>query len=186
MLIISQVQIHSGKTNEELLRNLIGDYSEEIKRLAYSYLKDWTTSDDITQEVFIKCYQKMDTFRGESSYKTWLYKIAINLCKDYLRSKWYRHILPSDFYKVRFKSNTLSPEEQFISKSEDIELSQMVLSLQAKYREIIILYYYEDLKINEIVQLTGINSETIKTRLRRAKKILEKNMKRGVSNGTSP
>ena len=157
----------NGLKRNELLRELIDDYAEQIKRLAYTYVKNWAVADDITQEVFISCFKNMDQFRGDSSYKTWLFKITVNRCKDYLKSKWFRAIMP---LRSDDKLKTVgSLDDGLIQKSEGEEISQKVLSLSIKYREVIILFYYEDLSIQEIEQLTGIKTETIKTRLRRAK-----------------
>ncbi|MGO5010874.1 sigma-70 family RNA polymerase sigma factor [Niallia sp. Sow4_A1] len=172
----------SPPSNEELLKELIELYAESIKRLAYTYVKNWSAADDITQEVFIKCYEKMEDFRGDSSYKTWLYKITRNKCKDYLKSKWYRSFYPTAFMQERIGNNEFSIEEHVINKLDDLELSQKVLALPTKYREIIILFYYEQLKMKEIEALTHLNVDTIKTRLRRGKKMLQKKLERSGGN----
>lgn len=88
----------------------------------------------------------------------------------------------TDFMPERLGNNEFSPEDQVINKLEDMELSQKVLALPTKYREIIILFYYEQLKMKEIEALTHLNVDTIKTRLRRGKKILQKKMERGEGN----
>ena len=152
----------------ELVRELIDEYAEQIKRLAFTYVKNWAVADDITQDVFISCFKNIDHFRGDSSYKTWPFKIAVNRCKDYLKSKWFKAILPLDrgIEKLQTKA---SLDVELVQKSEEEEISNKVLTLPLKYREVIILFYYEDLKVHEIEELTGIKSETIKTRLRRAK-----------------
>lgn len=161
-------------SNEELLEKLIENYAEHVNRLAYTYVKNWQAAEDITQEVFISCYKNLDSFRKDSSYKTWIFKITVNKCKDYLKSKWYKSFLPIDFgwsFKLETKD---SPEEQVIEQNTQYTLSKNVMSLPAKYREIIILYYYEDMNIAEISKLTNINLDTVKTRLRRAKALLRK------------
>ncbi|WLR61482.1 sigma-70 family RNA polymerase sigma factor [Guptibacillus hwajinpoensis] len=151
----------------EIVRELIDDFAEQIKRLAYTYVKNWSVADDITQEVFISCFKNIDHFRGESSYKTWLFKITVNRCKDYLKSKWFRSMVPfRGDEKVEVATGL---DEILVQKSEGEEISQKVLSLSVKYREVIILFYYEDLSLQEIEELTGIKTETVKTRLRRAK-----------------
>ncbi|MGE6203882.1 sigma-70 family RNA polymerase sigma factor [Guptibacillus hwajinpoensis] len=151
----------------EIVRELIDDFAEQIKRLAYTYVKNWAVADDITQEVFISCFKNIDHFRGESSYKTWLFKITVNRCKDYLKSKWFRSMVPfRGDEKVEVATGL---DEILVQKSEGEEISQKVLSLSVKYREVIILFYYEDLSLQEIEELTGIKTETVKTRLRRAK-----------------
>ncbi|WP_283153456.1 sigma-70 family RNA polymerase sigma factor [Guptibacillus hwajinpoensis] len=151
----------------EIVRELIDDFAEQIKRLAYTYVKNWAVADDITQEVFISCFKNIEHFRGESSYKTWLFKITVNRCKDYLKSKWFRSMVP--FRGDEKVEVAASLDEILVQKSEGEEISQKVLSLSVKYREVIILFYYEDLGLQEIEELTGIKTETVKTRLRRAK-----------------
>ncbi|WP_273831929.1 sigma-70 family RNA polymerase sigma factor [Guptibacillus sedimenti] len=151
----------------ELIRELIDDFAEPIKRLAFTYVKNWAVADDITQEVFISCFKNIEHFRGDSSYKTWLFKIAVNRCKDYLKSKWFRSMIP--FRGDEKVGVGTGLDEILVQKSEGEEISEKVLSLSVKYREVIILFYYEDLSLHEIEELTGIKTETIKTRLRRAK-----------------
>lgn len=170
------VKLEYGDNKSELLEQLVDQLGSNIKRLIYTYVKDWSIAEDLTQETFITCYKKMAEFREDSSYKNWLYKIAINKSKDFLRSKWYRRVIPSDFGFENFKEVNKSAEEELVVAEEDYALSSQVLLLPKKYREIIILYYYEELKIREIEALTGINQETIKTRLRRAKQRLREQM----------
>lgn len=99
-----------------------------------------------------------------------------------MKSKWYRSFFPADFMQERIENNEFSTEDQVINKLEDMELSQKVLALPTKYREIIILFYYEQLKMKEIEVLTHLNVDTMKTRLRRGKKMLQKKMERSEGN----
>lgn len=168
----------SLETKEEKLQILIEEYASYINRLAYLYVKDWAIAEDITQDVFMKCYEKLDTFRGESSYKTWLYKITNNKCKDYLKSKWYRSILPTEYIKEFLLTTNRTPEHKVLSNDERQAVAKLVLSLPSKYREVIILFYYEQLKIKEIAEITGIKQETIRTRLKRARNILQTKFER--------
>ncbi|MFS0863592.1 sigma-70 family RNA polymerase sigma factor [Fredinandcohnia sp. 179-A 10B2 NHS] len=161
-------------TNELLIEKLIDEYSDMVKRLSYTYVKDWQVAEDITQEVFIACYKSLGHFRKDCSYKNWIYKININKCKDFLKGKW---LVPKEFLEKLFlneNQKSLSTEERVMLINEERILSQNVLSLPVRYREIIILYYYEDMKMKEISDLTGLHIATIKTRLSRAKKILRK------------
>ncbi|TFI47373.1 RNA polymerase factor sigma C, partial [Diaphorobacter sp. DS2] len=91
---------------------------------------------DITQEVFIICYKKLHLFRGDSSYKTWLYKITVNKCKDELKRKSFWQFRLAEKLKDHVPKSERSTEEQVITKSEDQELSDNVLSLPIKYREV--------------------------------------------------
>lgn len=171
---MQHIQREDYNSDEELLEHLIALYGESIKKLSFTYVKSWTIAEDLTQETFIASYKKLKDFRGESSYKAWLYKIAINKCKDFLRSKWYRFGIPFELNKEKAATELNSVEDNLIGKEDDSLLAQSVLALPQIYREVIILHYYEDLKIWEIEELTGIKQETIKTRLRRAKDQLRK------------
>ena len=83
-----QMNVGPGPDNKKRLCTLIDQYERELRRLCCVYLRDLSMAEDAVQETFIKAYQHMDAFRGESSEKTWLYRIAINVCRDMRRSKW--------------------------------------------------------------------------------------------------
>nr|WP_285876733.1 sigma-70 family RNA polymerase sigma factor [Fictibacillus phosphorivorans] len=151
-------------------------YGEEIKRLAFTYTKNWQQAEDITQEIFINAYNHLNDFREESTIKTWIYRIAINKCKDYLRSWHYtKTLLTNTFYQ---KSNSLSPEEEYLEMEQRQQISKLILELPVKYREVIILYYFKEFSIEEISAALDCNLNTVKSRLRRAKKSLETKMAR--------
>ena len=170
---------------EQLLEDLMEQYGEQVKKLAYSYVRNWPIAEDVAQEVFISVYKNLHRFRGDASYKSWIYKIAINKSKDALKTRFLR---PDKLFK---KLKTLgiaeeqSAEDWAMVRDEDRALSQMVLDLPLKYREVIILYYYEGLKLEEITAYTKLNLSTVKTRLRRAKGLLRKmyEEKGGLENG---
>jgi RNA polymerase sigma factor (sigma-70 family) len=85
---------------EEIIERLMNEYGKSVVRLAFTFVKKEQLAEDIAQEVFIKCYQNLDAFRNESSYKTWVYRITVNLCKDRLRSWSFRNII---FNRIIFK-----------------------------------------------------------------------------------
>ena len=84
----------SLQTEEESfdLESLMRTYGNDVLRMAYSYVKDYDTAEDIFQEVFIKVNANLAAFRGESSIKTWLLRITVNACKDYLKSAYSRRV----------------------------------------------------------------------------------------------
>jgi RNA polymerase sigma-70 factor (ECF subfamily) len=149
-------------------------YGVDIKRIAFTYMKDWGKAEDITQEVFITCYEKLHTFQGNSAIRTWLYRITINKCKDALRKKNVLDYLSIQELAQLFSKNEPPVDEQLSLEDERLSLSKKIMLLPIKYREPLILFYYSDLKIEEISQMTGMNTQTVKTRLRRAKEKLKK------------
>lgn len=168
--------------NKEKLAWLMAEYGDVLVRLAFTYVRCRETAEDIVQEVFIKCYQKLDDFRGESSYKSWLYRITINTCKDYLKSWTFRNVKISNYITSLVKSQK-SSETEYLIQEENYFISQCVISLPLKYREIIIFYYYEGLSINEISVLLNINQNTVKSRLLRGRDAVRKLLKEGGFNG---
>ncbi|WP_456275989.1 sigma-70 family RNA polymerase sigma factor [Bacillus sp. AK128] len=163
---------YSKSNKEAVLEAIIYEYAERIKKLAYTYVKNWSTAEDITQEVFLSVYNNLDSFRWDCSMKTWLFKITRNKCMDVLQNRWFGVQLIFETVATRFKSN-VSTEDTVLLRSEARELSENVLNLPVKYREIIILFYYEEQKITEIHELTGIKIDTIKSRLKRGKERLK-------------
>jgi len=176
------VEIESNLSREERLEWLMKEYGDQVTRLAFTYMKQKQLSEDIAQEVFIKCYENLESFRHESSYKTWLYRITVNLCKDKLRSWSFRHIILTEFFS-KTKSTNKSPEMELVGLENKQLIAEKILSLPVKYREVIILYYYEEMSYNQISTLLDLRLQTIKSRLHRARLLLKKSLEGGKING---
>jgi RNA polymerase sigma-70 factor, ECF subfamily len=163
-----------GAGKERSIRDLVTDYGEDVKRLIYSYVKSWSAAEDLVQEVFITVFQKMDTLEKETSAKAWILSIAANKAKDYLRSWHYKKLLFTNTFSSN--SKTESPEHYLLKQQQKTELSEAVFALPVKYREVIIFFYYQELKIEEISEVLGMNSSTIRTRLTRARDLLNQKL----------
>ena len=163
-------------SKEKILTQLMDDYGDMVKKLAYTYVKDMNLAEDITQDVFINCYHNLHIFKENSSYKTWIYRITVNRSKDVLKSNAYKRVLP--FKKFNLTSKEKSPELSVIDKSTYNSVADSLLVVPSKYREILYLFYYEELKMIEISEITSLKEATIKTRLRRGKQLLKKELER--------
>ncbi|MFL0583836.1 sigma-70 family RNA polymerase sigma factor [Solibacillus silvestris] len=179
---IKQVEVISELTREEKIEWLMNEYGENVVRLAFTYTKQKQLSEDIAQEVFIKCYENLDNFRNESSYKTWLYRITVNLCKDKLRSWSLKNIILTEFFS-KIMSPNKSPEMELVGLEEKRLVAEKILSLPLKYREVIILYYYEEMSYNQISDFLNLSIQTIKSRLHRARVLLKKSLEGNKKNG---
>lgn len=157
---------------DELLREAMNEYGNELTRLAYSYVQDISTAEDITQDVFFKCYTKLDDFEGKSTLRTWLNRITINKCKDHLKSGWKKYI-QFDLPILKTPKTHETPERKLNKKIEHDQITRYVLLLPVKYREMIILYYFQERSTLEISQLLKLKETSVRTRLRRARKLLE-------------
>ncbi len=159
------------------------EYGNELVRLAFSYVKDTEIAKDMVQNTFIKCYKKLGSFRFDAQIKTWLYRITINECKDYLKSWNYQMVQVKSFINETAKSILPSTEKTVIDKYNNEEMKDTIFSLPKVYREVVYLYYYESLKTEEIAKVLDIPVDTVKTRLRRAKQRLKPMIKEAELNG---
>ena len=160
-----------------LLEKIMIDYGNELVRLAFTYVKDTGIAKDMVQNTFIKCYKNLGSFRFDAQIKTWLYRITINECKDYLKSWNYKKVQVRSFINETARSVLPSTEKTVIDKYNNEEIKENIFLLPKMYREVIYLYYYESLKTEEIAKVLDISVNTVKTRLRRAKQRLELKIK---------
>lgn len=163
----------SAEERETLIDELMDRYGTEILRLVYSYVHNYQLAEDLTQDIFVKSYKSLHTYKGKSSLRTWLWKIAINHCKDYLKSWYNNHVIPVEDSYIYDVNREGSAEEEAIQQEEDERLVHSVMGLPVLYREVIYLHYYEDIPIREMARILSVNPNTVKTRLRRAKSLLK-------------
>lgn len=150
---------------EELLEIWIETYASNLTRIAYTYVRDWAASQDLVQDSFITAYEKMEQLRNPIEPFPWLAQITINKCKMAQRKFW-REIVMS-LLPDRMGA---SAEQTYFRLAEDQTLYDSVLSLPEVFREPIILFYFEDLSVDEISRILGIRKGTVKSRLSRGRK----------------
>ncbi|WP_430787100.1 sigma-70 family RNA polymerase sigma factor [Virgibacillus flavescens] len=167
------------KSNRELLVELMESYGDMVIRVAFTYVKERHLAEDISQEVFIRCYQSIDSFENRSSYKSWLYRITVNCCKDYLRSWSFRNLIPNALIKDNGRFIE-ALDNQVMEKEENDLLFEQVLKLSVKLREVLIFYYYEDLTVDETANVLKVNPDTVKSRLFRARKAMKNLIEGGM------
>ena len=148
------------------LEELVDRYQEQVTRMCFLYLCDKTMAEDAVQETFLKVYRSMDTFRGESGEKTWIMKIAIRTCYDMNHSGWFRVI-------NRHVTPEMVPEAAVPFEESDDELMNAVVRLPIRLREVILLYYYQHLNVNEVAEALGISQSSVSGRLKRGREKLK-------------
>ncbi|EON72630.1 sigma-70 family RNA polymerase sigma factor [Lysinibacillus sphaericus] len=152
------------------MEQLVEEYGEYLFHLSYLYVKDKQLAEEITQDVFFTYATKKDTFRGEAALKTFLTRILINRCHDELRKMKRKNVLQ---FLTPFWTNEKSAEQEVMKQQQFQTLKHEVMRLPIHYREVIILFYYEDFEAWEIADLLGISQNTVRTRLRRGKDLLK-------------
>jgi RNA polymerase sigma-70 factor (ECF subfamily) len=148
------------KSNQEPLRRFLINLCDGNLSLA----------DDIAQEAFIKAYLNMNTFFGKSKFSTWLFRIAYNCFCDNKR-------ISQRYINTEINEGKLYSSESTDSKYQNQELHLALSKLNEKERCCILLFYMEDKPIKEIAIITGINENTVKSHLSRAKSNLETHLK---------
>lgn len=144
----------------EKLGEMFDLYADDVFRLAYSYLGNKSDAEDVCQSVFMKLADTRSTF-AEGKEKAWLLTCTANACKNHLKSFWHKNV------------GELDDSIPFHSK-EDKELHDAVMSLPAKYRAVIHLYYFEGYGQGEIADILHISLTAVQTRMSRAREILKK------------
>ena len=155
------------RSAEEEITYLVETHQLALLRLCFAYLHDQTLAEDAVQETFLKAYRKLDQFQGNSNVKTWLSSIAINCCRDMRRGSWFQHI------DCSVSIDTLPPRAEE-SNPEDDSVSVEVMNLPIRLREVVLLYYFEDMNTNEIAETLRISQQAVSSRLMRARKKLRK------------
>ncbi|WP_342505070.1 sigma-70 family RNA polymerase sigma factor [Sporosarcina sp. FSL K6-2383] len=170
------VKAFETEDREVLMDEIMSRYGQDILRLVYSYVNNKELAEDLTQDIFVKCYKSLHTYKGRSSLRTWLWRIAINHCKDFLKSWYNKHVVITEEQPISHRTTKEMVEEVVIQKEEDDQLIAALMALPIKYREVIYLFYYEELLIKEIAVITVASVNTVKTRLRRAKELLKERL----------
>ena len=152
---------------EALLEQWMLAYENDVLRLCFLYLKDLALAQDATQDTFLKAWRNMRQFqgRGDCSARTWIMRIAINTCKDYRRSAWMKRV------DARRALEDLPPALHPVTDAQR-DLFLDVLALPEKYRQVILLYYYQDMSMEETAQSLGISRPAVARRLNKACELL--------------
>jgi RNA polymerase sigma-70 factor (ECF subfamily) len=166
---------------KEDLESWMRAYGTGLLRMSFLYLKDLHLAEDVVQEAMLKAYFQYDDFRGQSSVKTWLTRIVINLCKDYKKSAWFQRVSCVDIVaETAGSGGAPETEDEVNGRVEKNHLNRdllaAIMKLPLKYREVILLYYYQEFSTKEAAGILSIPESTVSTRLRRAKDALKRGL----------
>lgn len=151
------------QAREAMVERWIAEYGTAVLRVCFVYLADADQAQDAMQETFIKAWRNMAQFEGRNgaSEKTWLMHIAANVCRDMKRSRWFRHIdQRRALDELPLQAASVSPGDQ--------ALLMDIMSLPDRYKQVILLYYYQNMTIEEVAEALSLSKSTVHSRLRRA------------------
>lgn len=159
-----------------LLVQMMNQYQGALLRACYLYLCDMEQAKDAVQETFLKAYKALPSFKGDCSEKTWLFKIAINTCREMRRSRWFRYV-----------DRRITPEQIpgvfYMDVDDYIEITKEIMKLSPKLKEVIILYYWKGMTMSDISSVLGISQSTVTSRLKRAREKLQEMLERSGYHG---
>jgi len=167
-----------GDEKSEQLEYIMRRFGDKVLKIAYYYLRDRHLAEDISQEVFCRVYQNLDSFRGESSYYTWIYRITVNLCRDYMESAYCRRVFPWGI--IGRRTVPTDSTNRMLEAVEGGRIFQKVMDLPSDYRTVVALYYFEELPVSQIAEILNLREGAVRTRLCRARKMLKDILSREV------
>ena len=151
------------------LDDVITRWEKPLLRLCYAYLCDTALAEDAVQETFFKAWKNYGRFRGEAGEKTWLTRIAINTCKDLLKSAWARNT-------DRSVTPDALPEGSAGFDEQDDTVTRAVMSLPPGLKEATLLHWYQGLTLEEMAKVLRLPRSTVNYRLKKAKMILKQEL----------
>ena len=162
----TKLVIQAKKHDKEAFVKLIEDNQASMYKAAIAILQNDEDAADAIQETILICWEKIGSLRHAGYFKTWLMRIAINVCRDYQRKRWFRHI------DMRHALEDL-PQGMMTVLPEDRELMLDILRLPDDLKKPLILYYYQDMNLQETADALGISKSTVHTRLKKAEQALK-------------
>jgi RNA polymerase sigma-70 factor, ECF subfamily len=150
-----------------ILQDLMAKYGNDVWNFAFFLTRSSDAADDLSQDVFLAVYDRVYSFRGECTMKSWILTITRNKSLNYLKKQLIRKILPVKSFTR--KGTVQSAEFQLFDRIETRRIWSIVMQLPRKFREVVILDAHYDLTAKEIAELLGISQGTVKSRLHRAR-----------------
>ena len=172
--------------DEGAFRELVSEHRDRIYNLTLRMLGNKAEAEDVAQEVFISVFKTIDTFREESKFSTWLYRVVVNHCKNRIKYLARRHDRSQDELDENVGSVAEAgppgpmrrPDRAVEGAQLEMVLQEAIASLDEDHRAVVVLREIEDLSIEEICEITGLPDGTVKSRLHRARLALRKKMTR--------
>lgn len=172
--------------NEEVFEEIVRRYQKKVYNTTYRMMGNPEDANDLAQEVFIRVYRNLERFQGKSSFSTWLFTIATNICRDELRKRQRRvpvqslsepiHLEDGDLER-EIADESMTPETLSLNREFHDEVQAVIDQLPAEQKEVIVLREIQGFSYEEIADIAGVSLGTVKSRISRARM----NMRKGLS-----
>ncbi len=181
-----ELQIRKAQRgNLTAFEQLVQLYDAKIMQLIFNMINDAEDTKDLYQEVFIKAFQSIKTFRFESEFYTWLFRIAVNACINFRKRKASHQLEPIENYldennatwKIYITAKDGNPEQQLIHKELNRQIQQSIDQLSTKQRSVFVLKHYYGYRLREIAEMMHCSEGTVKNYMFRAVQKLRKSLR---------
>jgi RNA polymerase sigma factor (sigma-70 family) len=157
---------------------LVERYKDAVQNLAYRMLSNMTEAEDVTQEVFVRAYTQLATYKPAHKFSTWLLSIASHLAIDQLRRRRFLALPLEDVPFLEWITDLgIGPEQSALDGEQQDEIQAYLQRLHSKYRAVIVLRYWYDLSYEEIATALNLTPALVKARLHRARELLARYMR---------
>ncbi len=150
---------------------IVHRWQHRLVSLAWRFCRDRATAEDMAQEVFVKAFRSLPSFRGDSAFSTWVIAIAVNTFRSRLRAEG-QPLLSLDANRVFAAAP--GPFRDLEDRDRDERVRRAVLTLPERYRDAILVFYFEEKDLGESARILGIPEGTLKARLHRARELLKR------------
>lgn len=185
------------KDYQDRLQAAIDGYSDMLFKIAYLRLQNMQDAEDVVQEAFYQYLKRTEGFESTEYEKAWLIRVTLNACRKVWRSAWNRHKIDMESEQYEqlsvseerkaegimvsedtiVSADLMGPEEKLVAAENCRLLLKAVMELPAKYRDVIHLFYYEELSVKAIAEVTGRKESTVTSQLTRGRELLRKRLK---------
>jgi RNA polymerase sigma-70 factor (ECF subfamily) len=166
-----------AQTNQmEAFDELVKRYRNDVFGLAFHYIRNREEAWDMAQEVFIKAYNAIGRFRGDSAFKTWLLRITANRCKDFFKKRKLATVAMENTVVEQTVSGGVTPEEKLRSTELGNAIEEALNSLSEKHRSAFILREFEGMSYDDMAEVMGCSTGTVMSRLHHARKKLQQTL----------
>lgn len=165
-----------NRINEDsnaVIEYILEAYGNKILKLCFIQLGDKEEAEDAAQEVFLKVFKNLKRYNGQSSMYTWIYRITINTCFDILRKRNKNKYEDISLY-IDFIKESNGTEDIILKNLTSHNIREALMKIPEKYRILLYMFYFEELKIYQIAAILEEKENTIKTRLKRGKNALKR------------
>lgn len=181
--------------DEHAFNEFVQAFEQQVFRLVFRMLGRRDEAEDAVQEVFVQVFKGIDRFRGDAQLSTWVYRIAINICKNRIKYLSRRHAEAQDELEPAAERGSLEqgsglttgelsrPDQVAMGRQAEDIVKRCIWELEPDFREVLVLRDVEDLTYDEICEITGLAEGTVKSRIHRARGMLKAKVNRALGGG---